>query len=211
MRHVARPRKFDENTRRALIDDAAKQILAGGLDSVSLRPLAAKHGCSTTAIYTMFGSREALITAVRDEAVDSYLRAQQKGLAGGGPITTLRALGRANRRWALAYPQLYHVILGRIGELPLTEPRPEPGAARAEFVTTAKKPMCDAISAAIDQGIFRDEPVDHIGASLWAGVHGWLTIELRRAVLPGEDAEAAFDRHVLSLLRTWCTRPLPEF
>ncbi|QMS56096.1 hypothetical protein CIB50_0000796 [Kocuria varians] len=209
MRGVARPRKFDESTRRALIDDAAKQILAGGLDSVSLRPLAAKHGCPTTAIYTMFGSRDALITAVRDEAIDSYLRAQGEGLTGDGPIATLLSLGRANRRWALTYPQLYHVIFGRIGESPLTDPPAgRGGVSRSEFVATAKRPMCDTIRTAIDQGLFREVPVDHIGASLWAGVHGWVTIELRRPVIPGEGAQLSFDRHVLSLVRAWCVDPL---
>lgn len=69
---MARPRKFDDETRAALIRDTADQIVTGGVESVSLRPLAAKHGCSTTAIYTMFGSRDALIEAVVHESVESF-------------------------------------------------------------------------------------------------------------------------------------------
>ncbi|RKQ35278.1 TetR/AcrR family transcriptional regulator [Kocuria tytonis] len=201
---MARPRKFDETTRQALITDAAEQILTGGVESVSLRPLAAKHGCSTTAIYTMFGSRDALIAAVRDEAIVSYLRAQEISMTTGEVLTDLRALGRASRRWVLAYPELYRVILGRGRPWQGTGTSPVGDTERAEFAEAAMRPTYRLVRAGIEEGVFHDVPVAHIGASLWAGVHGWIAIEMNLPVVPGVDSDAAYDRHLRALLRAWC-------
>ncbi|MDO4919027.1 TetR/AcrR family transcriptional regulator [Kocuria sp.] len=202
---MARPRKFTETTRRALIRDAAEQILAGGVDSVSLRPLAAKHGCSTTAIYTMFGSRDGLIAAVRDEAIVSYRRAQDAALTPGPPLPNLLAMGQAARRWALAYPELYHVIVGRGG--PWRGSRRHDGREvpdPAELAETAMGPIHELIHAALREGTFHGGSAVQIGASLWTGVHGWLSIEMVRPVIPHADPDAAYDRHVRALLRAWC-------
>lgn len=209
---MARPRKFDETTRKALIKDTAEQILAGGVESVSLRPLAAKHGCSTTAIYTMFGSRDALIDAVREEAIVSYLRAQEMAVRTGEPVADMRALARFGRRWALEFPALYNVILGKAGDcIGARRDGSTGGSSRAGFANTAMQPMYRLVRGAIDKGIFHDLPVEVIGATLWVGVHGWIAIEMSRPVLPDTDADAAFDRHVLALLRAWCARtPLGE-
>ena len=204
---MARPRKFDEITRKALISETAERILSGGVESVSLRPLAAKHGCSTTAIYTMFGSRDALINAVREEAFVSYLRAQEKTVRTGRPVEDMRELARYGRRWALEFPALYNVMVGKAGEY--TGDREEDstgGPSRAEFVHAAMQPMYRLVRGAIDEGIFHDLPVEVIGATLWAGVHGWISVEMNRPVLPDADADAAYDRHVLALLRGWCAR-----
>lgn len=209
---MARPRKFDETTRKALIKNTAEQILAGGVESVSLRPLAAKHGCSTTAIYTMFGSRDGLIDAVREEAIVSYLSAHEMAVRTGEPVADMRALARSGRRWALEFPALYNVILGKAGDcIGARRDGSTGGSSRAEFANTAMQPMYRLVRGAIDKGIFHDLPVEVIGATLWVGVHGWIAIEMSRPVLPDTDADAAFDRHVLALLRAWCARtPLGE-
>ena len=202
---MARPRKFDETTRSALIRDAAEQILAGGVESVSLRPLAAKHGCSTTAIYTMFGSRDALIAAVREEAIESYLHSQEEAVSHRSPLLNLLEMGRASRRWALTFPELYNVIVGWGGAW--FAPRrtaAETTMGPVEFAREAMAPMNELIAAAIREGTFHEIPVSRIGATLWTGVHGWIAIEMNRPVIPGADADAAYDQHLRALMRAWC-------
>ena len=202
---MARPRKFNETTRTSLIRDAAEQILAGGVESVSLRPLAAKHGCSTTAIYTMFGSRDALIAAVREEAITSYLGAQDDAVSNRAPVLNLLEMGRAARHWARAFPELYSVIVGRGDARDEARQTPaETSLGPGGFAAQAMKPMNGLISAAIHDGTFHDVPVARIGATLWTGVHGWIAIEMKRPVTPAADADAAYDHHVRALLRAWC-------
>ena len=43
-----------------------------------------------------------------------------------------------------------------------------------------------------------------------AGIHGWIAIEMHHpGATDGEDADAAYDRHIHALLRAWqVTTPL---
>lgn len=201
---VARPRKFDDETRAALIRDTADQIVRGGVESVSLRPLAAKHGCSTTAIYTMFGSRDALIEAVLYESVGSFTRSQESVPVTGDSLADLYELGRAYRRWALTYPTLYVIMIGRGGqrsgyspdELAETSPRM---VAATKAIGALHRRVADCAA----KGILGDYPVQEMVYSIWAGVHGWVSIEASRPVMVGQDPDAAYERYMQSLVRAW--------
>lgn len=201
---MVRPRKFDDETRAALIRDTADQIVSGGVESVSLRPLAAKHGCSTTAIYTMFGSRDALIEAVVYESVGSFTRPQESVPVTGDSLSDLLELGRAYRRWALKYPALYVIMIGRGGKRPdinpedFTEDSPRMIAAKKAIETLFRR-----VADCAANGILGDYPIEEMGNSIWAGVHGWVSIEAARPVMIGQDADAAYERYMQSLVRAW--------
>src|SRR5690625_5719276 len=75
---MARPRQYDDALRRRLLDLASEQISAHGVDTVSVRTLAQRAGTTTAAIYTLFGSRDALVDAVATEGLarfEAHLRA----------------------------------------------------------------------------------------------------------------------------------------
>lgn len=178
--------------------------MSGGVESVSLRPLAAKHGCSTTAIYTMFGSRDALIEAVVYESVGSFTRSQESVPVTGDSLSDLLELGRAYRRWALKYPALYVIMIGRGGKRPdinpedFTEDSPRMIAAKKAIETLFRR-----VADCAANGILGDYPVEEMGNSIWAGVHGWVSIEAARPVMIGQDADAAYERYMQSLVRAW--------
>ncbi|MET0798548.1 MAG: TetR family transcriptional regulator, partial [Rhodococcus sp. (in: high G+C Gram-positive bacteria)] len=54
---MARPRIHDAELRTRLLEAAAETVARHGVDSLSLRKLAAAQGTSTTAIYSLFGGR----------------------------------------------------------------------------------------------------------------------------------------------------------
>ncbi|WP_431814014.1 TetR/AcrR family transcriptional regulator [Kocuria sp. cx-455] len=201
---MARPKKFDDETRAALIRDAADQIVTGGVESVSLRPLAAKHGVSTTAIYTMFGSRGALIGAVIRESVRNFIESQESVPVTGDPLTDILELGRAYRGWALTYPALYNVMMGRGGKRPnikfenFTEEPPHGVSSRAAIDTLLRR-VDDCMKA----GVLGDFPLNEVVYSIWAGVHGWVSMEVTRPALVGQSADEAFECYMLSLVRAW--------
>lgn len=201
---MARPRKFDDETRAALIRDTAEQIVSGGIESVSLRPLAAKHGCSTTAIYTMFGSRDALIGAVVQESINSFVKSQESVPVTGSALADLLELGRGYRRWALAYPTLYVVMLGYGGrDLDVSGETLGRGASVMVGTSPAFKSLVDRVCDAIRSGDLGEYPVEEIVTSMWVGVHGWVSIETTRAVTADQDGDEAFERHMRSLVRAW--------
>ena len=62
--------------REALLDAASEMLMHGGPDAISMRKLAARVGASTMAVYTAFGGKEGLITALFEEAFDRLAAAQ---------------------------------------------------------------------------------------------------------------------------------------
>ena len=97
----------DETLRRRLLDSAASLIARDGAAFVSLRSIAATAGTSTTAVYSLFGGKAELLTAVLDDGFASFAASQQEAAAAG-----LEALGRAYRTWALEHPILYGLMFG---------------------------------------------------------------------------------------------------
>ena len=112
---MGRPKIYDDSLRRQLIALTAESVADGGPDAVSLRALAKAADTSTTAIYTIFGSKDDLVAAVLDAAAESLTRAQDAVPVTDDPLADFTELGRAYRGWALAHPDLYNVMFGRLG------------------------------------------------------------------------------------------------
>jgi len=94
---MARPRTHDEALRLKLLDRAGELIAADGPKALSLRKLAADAGTSTTAVYSLFGSKPDLVNALYTEGFRRF-GARMAGTAlTGDPVEDLVALGSAYR------------------------------------------------------------------------------------------------------------------
>lgn len=188
---MARPKKYDDDLREALLAATAAQIARAGVDSVALRPLATANNTSTSAVYAMFGSRAALIDEVVIRAGERFLSSQVEALTGDDPLDDLRRLGRAYRRWALAHADLYRVMFAvEAPTPPPDDPADEPGI----------QPLLSTIDRALDAGQLAGDRLV-IAFSVWAGVHGWVMLESCRQPLD----DSAYDNHLDSLARAWQT------
>src|SRR5690348_11486046 len=67
---MGRPREHDEHTGLALLAAAERIVQTGGLDSLSLREVAAEAGTSTRAVYSLFGSKDGLVAALGARAFE---------------------------------------------------------------------------------------------------------------------------------------------
>jgi AcrR family transcriptional regulator len=176
---VARPKTYDAALRQRLIDAAAAALATGGADAVVLRPIAAAAGTSTSAVYTLFGDRDGLIAAAIEAARHGFTRAQAAAPLSDDPIADLMALGHAYRDWALANPALYQVMFARSGAPLRGDPLPPVTHAPAQ---AAIGPLRAVVTRLVMQGRFRPDDPDSIVMSIWAGVHGFVALEL--SVLP---------------------------
>src|SRR5205807_10516706 len=61
---MGRPRLHDEATREALLGAAEALVEAGGPGALSVRAAADTIGTSTRAVYSIFGSKEGLLSAL---------------------------------------------------------------------------------------------------------------------------------------------------
>lgn len=188
---MARPRVHTDDLRERLLADATGVIAGEGSVALTLRGLAALSGTSTTAVYSLFGSKDSLLQAVLTRAFDTFADANEQVPQTDDPVRDIQGLGATYVQWALDQPQLYGVMFGDalvgIG----------PGEECLAAAARAMAPLRSAVDRAIGQGVFRPADPETVMTSLWAQVHGLasllLTGHLDNSPAIAEAASAAID------------------
>ena len=192
----------DDALRVRLLDEAGRLLSDEGPAALSMRRLAQLVGTSTTAVYSLFGSKSALVRAVFLEAFGRFGARLDAVPRTDDPLADLLNLAIAYRESARADPHLYAIMFGKV----IPEFEPEPEDIEASLVTM--KPLVDAVSTAAAQGLLVDAPVHTIVLALWSQAHGLVSLEL--AGMPEEvgfDGGAHYQRIVAAALRGWLRDP----
>jgi AcrR family transcriptional regulator len=190
---MARPVVHDDSVRARLLDVTAELVDREGPDRVTLREVAASAGTSTTAVYSLFGGKAELLTAVVDGGFTSFAQSQRRAADGG-----LRALGVAYREWALAHPALYRLMFGsggRPGERASVAPTPEVADA-------AMAPLREAVAEGQRSGQLREAPLEIAAMAIWGQVHGLVSLELA-CVEPAADWGEIYAQAIDAVGRAW--------
>lgn len=104
------------NLTEALLATAVALIEEKGVEALSVREVAKRAGVSPAAPFRHFRSRNALITAVAEQAMGRLtdsVRTEMQATGDADPISALRGIGRAYLRWAHANPTHFQVISSR--------------------------------------------------------------------------------------------------
>jgi AcrR family transcriptional regulator len=101
--------------RQALIDMAVTVAEETGKDIVSVREVARRLGVSSGAPFRHFPDREALMTAVAEEATMRLRLQVERDLAAGptAAIDRIKVLGRSFIQWALINPTQFKLVSSR--------------------------------------------------------------------------------------------------
>jgi AcrR family transcriptional regulator len=107
---MGRPRIHDEATRQRLLLAAEKLAETEGLAALSLRRLAAETGLTTRAVYSTFGSKEALVGALGARCFDRLAEELERMPATDDPAADLIEIGAVNfRRLVVEHPVLFYL------------------------------------------------------------------------------------------------------
>lgn len=185
---MARPTVYDSELRQRLIETTANLMAEQGPSRVALRDVAAAANTSTTAVYSLFGGKPQLLTAVVDDAFRSFGDSQRAASPGG-----LAALGRAYRQWALEHPAFYTLMFGSTAAQIPCEPSPDASS-------NAIQPLYEAVGKAL-AAAGSEESVPLVAAAIWGQVHGLVSLEL--ANVPGTDWAAAYETALRAIERTY--------
>ena len=113
-RSVRAPKSYHHgDLRRVLIDAALKLVEEGGPAAVSVREAARRAGVSAGAPFRHFASRDALMTAVAEEAQRLFrmeIEAALVAAPAGDPLSQFRNFGLAYLRWAMRNPAYFEII-----------------------------------------------------------------------------------------------------
>jgi len=99
--------------RRALIDAALRLAEQGGVEGISVREAARLAGVSPGAPFRHFETRDALMTAVAEEAQRRFRVEIDTVLAeapASDPLSRFRSFGLAYLRWAMRNPAHFEII-----------------------------------------------------------------------------------------------------
>lgn len=192
--------------RAALLDAASEMLMRGGPDSISLRKLATKVGTSTMAVYTAFGGKEGLITALFEEAFNRLADAQNAVPRSPEPLLWLEGLARSYHQFALDNPSYYALMISvtmPVSEaLRHEEPSSDMPPARGISRHASYQNLIDAVEACVADGSF-SSAVDPllISDAFWAVVHGLCSLELAGFHPSAEAAQARFSFTCHAMMR----------
>jgi AcrR family transcriptional regulator len=189
---VGRPRTNDDVVKERLVASATELFATRPPESVTIRALAAAAGAATAAVYTLFGSKDALIEEVRTRAVAGLFGDLSAVPTTDDPLADLYALAVAYRDWARRHRHLYRVLFGGVQAF---DPSGAVGAA------DPVRPLIEAIDRALARSVL-DGDATTIAVSIWVTLHGLVALELAGALAP-DIAEHAFPPTVLATLRGW--------
>jgi AcrR family transcriptional regulator len=158
--------------RRALLDTASRLLVNEGSRALTMRRVAAAAGCSTTVLYTTFGSKDGIAEALYREGFARFAKRLAAVPADDDPLTRLLALGHAYRDNALENPNYFGVMFG--GAIPGFVPSAD---ALAEAAVTLQA-LIDQVQTCMDAGILVDGDAQAVAEILWAAVHGVVSLEL---------------------------------
>lgn len=194
---MARPRTHDEALRLRLLDRAGELLSTEGAKALSLRRLAADAGTSTTAVYSLFGSKQDLVNALYAEGFKRFGARLRAVPTTGDAVADMVRLGLAYRQSALADPHLYSIMFTK------AVPGFEPGSAATELGRRTLSPLLDVVRAGIASGQFAEVAPETIAVGAWGIVHGLVSLELNGNLPPEFDVAASYEAALQANARGW--------
>ncbi len=196
---MGRPREHDEQTANALLHAAERTIEEDGIGTLSLRELARDADTTTRAVYSLFGSKEALLGALGTRAFE-LLQAGLKALPEtDDPRDDLVEAGLMFRRFALEHPALFSIGIQRTE--PSLWPRFRPAASEALAALHRRvEPLANA-------GLLGGRSVPDAATQFHALCEGLAALELRRTPLAPDPKQ--FWRTAIHTLIAGFATPTP--
>jgi AcrR family transcriptional regulator len=186
---VGRPKEHDEKTRLALLASAERLVAEGGPDALSLRAVAEAAGTTTRAVYSLFGSKDALVASLAQRAFEIIEQAMLALPLTADPAADFVNVGlKAFRGFVRAHPSLYRIAFQRI--LPGLQEAPSLVEARSRIFAL----LLARAQRVADAGLLNKKSPHEAAVEFNAMCEGLANAELRGATLPilphGKEARA---------------------
>jgi AcrR family transcriptional regulator len=167
-------------TRDKILDAARELFVTEGYEGVSMRKVAEKIEYSPTAIYVHFADKEQLFRELCHEDYAQLAKVFQSSMISADPVERLKQIGAIYVDFGTRYPNHYKFMF-------MT---PTPGHELDDMDREVMgNPEEDAyaflkwaVQQAIDAGCLREEftEADLISQTLWASVHGVISLQIAK-------------------------------
>jgi AcrR family transcriptional regulator len=156
--------------RQAILDEAVEAVSRGGEAALRVHDVARRVGCSVSALYVHFGSREGLAEAALVEHLRRHTEGRAEALAAqlhrAGSVTAVKRALSAHVN-ELCGDDQQSVHLARAELVAAARTRPSVREALVQFEASRHAQMREALIAARQRGVVRaDVDVDAVAALL---------------------------------------------
>ncbi len=164
--------------KNALIKAGADILTKEGVSALTLRKVAQKAGVSHAAPYAHFADKQALIAAISTEGYKQLYEkiAQAAAQYQSDPLRRFVEASWAYAQFALDEPDQFKVTLSGMIEKEQDYPA---------FVETARQTfnlVVDVVAQCQRAGILRKGPSDLVAVSVWAVIHGFVTLLMENQI-----------------------------
>ncbi|HEX9032745.1 MAG TPA: TetR/AcrR family transcriptional regulator [Streptosporangiaceae bacterium] len=195
---MGRPREHDERTAASLLDAAEQMIEGDGIAALSLREVARRADTTTRAVYSLFGSREALLGALGARSYELLTEGLRAIPVTADPRADLIQAALVFRRFTIEHPVLFSISFHRVD--PAVWPRFQQAASDALAVLHQRfEPL-----AAAD--LLGGRAVAEAATEFHALCEGLAGVELR-ARPAGTDLERLWRNGFHALITGFADRP----
>ena len=181
-------------TRDKILDAARELFVTEGYEGVSMRRVAEKIEYSPTAIYLHFSDKEELFRELCHQDYARLAEVFQSTAISTDPIERLKQIGEIYLDFGIRNPNHYKFMLMT------PHPSQEMDDVDRDMQGTPEKDAYAflkwAVQQAIDAGRLREElrDVEVIAQTLWASVHGVISLEIAKGCDPWVDWRPIKDR-----------------
>ena len=181
-------------TRDKILDAARELFVTEGFEGVSMRKVAEKIEYSPTAIYVHFADKQELFRELCHQDYARLAEVFQSSVMSTDPIDRLKQIGAIYVDFGTRYPNHYKFMF--MTPHPPHEPDEEDREMMGNPEMDAYAFLKWAVQQAIDAGCFREELTDAelISQTLWASVHGVISLHIAKGCDPWVDWRPLRDR-----------------
>jgi AcrR family transcriptional regulator len=186
-------------TRDKILDAARELFVTEGYEGVSMRKVAERIEYSPTAIYVHFADKNELFHELCRQDFARLMEVMKSAEMSSDPVEQLRQIGRNYVAFGVNFPNHY------IFMFMTPHPADEPDEADREIMgnpeVDAYALLKLAVQQAIDADCFREELKDAelISQTLWASVHGVISLNIAKCKDPWVDWRPLGDRAEMML------------
>lgn len=167
-------------TRDKILDAARELFITEGYEGVSMRKVAEKIEYSPTAIYVHFADKEELFRELCHEDYAQLAKVFQSSMISTDPVERLKQIGAIYVDFGIRYPNHYKFMF--MTPVPEHEPDDTDREIMGNPEVDAYAFLKWAVQQALEAGCFREEftDADLISQTLWASVHGVISLQIAK-------------------------------
>jgi AcrR family transcriptional regulator len=170
VRNQGRGRTASIELSDSLVGAALDLLEEDGLASLTVRGVAARAQVAPMGVYSRFGSKDGLLEAL---FVHGFAMLHEAIGTPPGPqaLARLREGCLGYRNFAIAHPQLYHLMFEQMMVLELSPEALE--SAKDSFAT-----LVERVASAMDTGSLSRGDSTEVAQQIWSAIHGAVSLEI---------------------------------